>query len=297
MNIDDLKTFCLVARLGSLAAAARAEASEPSTVSRKIAALETELGTRLYQRTTRKLSLTEAGTVFLARIEPLLDDVAAACDAATATAEQPAGVLRITASNSFGEVVIAPMLAEFCRQFPAIEVDLLLTDNLVDLIAQQVDLALRLGPRPVGDLIISKLKSAERRLVASKEYLSTSVPIKNPSDILSHVCLPTTNAPQPPLWLFRRNADEVELPLSAKIRTSNTVALRQFVRDGIGISLLPDWIIEEDLMSGRLVEVLPEWKVSVGPQENAVWIAYPSRAYLPLKTRKFIDYLRGRFSA
>ena len=292
MELDDLKTFCRVAHLGSLAAAARSEASEASTVSRKIAALEAQLGARLFQRTTRKLSLTEAGAIFLSRILPILDDVAAARAAAIAGVEQPTGLLRITASNAYGEAVLAPLLTDFCRLFPAIEIDLMLSDNLVDLVAQQVDVALRLGPRPTGDLIVSRLKTVERRLVASKEYLSSAPSIEKPGDILAHACLATTNSPQLPLWLFEREGDNIALLVTAKIRTSNTLALRQFVRDGIGISLLPEWSVSEDVKSGRLVHLLPAWKVSVGAQESAVWIVYPSRSYLPLKTRKFIDFFR-----
>jgi DNA-binding transcriptional LysR family regulator len=292
MDFDDLKTFCRVAQLSSIAAAARAQASEASTVSRRIAALEAHLGTRLFQRTTRKLSLTEAGAIFLSRILPILDDVSAAREAAVAAVEQPDGLLRVTASNAYGEAVVAPLLGAFCAQYPKIEIDLLLSDALVDLVAQQVDVALRLGPRPSGDLIVSKLKTIERRLVASKEYLSSAPPVEQPGDIVAHVCLPTTNSPQPPLWLFRRNLEDIELVVPAKIRTSNTLALRQLVRDGVGISLLPEWSVDEDIKSGKLIQLLPNWKVSVGAQESAVWIAYPSRAYLPLKTRKFIDYFR-----
>ncbi|TAX87284.1 LysR family transcriptional regulator [Rhizobium leguminosarum] len=294
MDFDDLKTFCRVAQLSSIAAAARAEASDASTVSRRIAALEAQLGTRLFQRTTRKLSLTEAGTIFLSRILPILDDVSAAREAAVAAVEQPGGLLRVTASNAYGEAVVAPLLAAFCAQYPKIEIDLLLSDALVDLVAQQVDVALRLGPRPAGDLIVSKLKTIERRLVASKEYLSSVPRVEQPGDIVAHVCLPTTNSPQPPMWLFRRDVENIELVVPAKIRTSNTLALRQLVRDGVGISLLPEWSVDEDIESGRLVQLLSNWKISVEAQESAVWIAYPSRAYLPLKTRKFIDYLRER---
>ncbi|ESW94984.1 hypothetical protein X727_32110 [Mesorhizobium sp. L103C119B0] len=292
MDVDDLKTFCRVAQLGSIAAAARAEASEASTLSRRIAGLEAQLGTRLFQRTTRKLSLTEAGAIFLSRILPIVDEVTAAREAALATVEQPSGMLRVTASNAYGEAVVAPLLAGFCAQYPRIEIDLLLSDALVDLVAQQVDVALRLGPRPTGDLIVSKLKTIERRLVASKEYLSSVPPVDRPEDIGAHVCLPTTNSPQTPLWLFRRDLENIELTVPAKIRTSNTLALRQLVRDGVGISLLPEWSVDEDIKSGRLVQLLPGWKISVGAQESAVWVAYPSRAYLPLKTRKFIDFFK-----
>lgn len=292
MNTDDLQAFCRVAQLGSIAAAARAEASEASTVSRKISALEAQLGTRLFQRSTRKLALTEAGTTFLARIVPILNDLDAARDATMAMVERPAGLLRITASNSFGQAVVAPLLTEFCKAYPAIEIDLYLTDTVVDLVAEQVDVAVRLGPRPSGDLIISRLRSTERRLVASRDYLASTSDVAEPADILSCACLSTSRAPQQPPWRFQKDGESLEFAVHPKIRTANTLALRQLVRDGLGISLLPDWLVDEDIRHGRLVQLLPSWRPAVGAQESAIWAAYPSRSYLPLKTRKFLDHLR-----
>jgi DNA-binding transcriptional LysR family regulator len=296
MDTDDLRIFCRVAQLGSFAAAARAEASEASTISRQVASLEARLGTRLFQRTTRKLALTEAGEIFLSRITPVLDDLAAAQAATVAAIEQPAGLLRITASHAFGDAVLAPLLTEFCRQFPAIDIDLLLTDSVLDLVAQQVDVALRSGPRPSGDLVIAKLISTERRLVASSEYLARSGMVEEPGDLLKHTCLSTSNAPQQQIWFFRDEGSNLEVPIRPKIRTSSTLTLHRCVRDGLGVSLLVDWLVDEDIRNGRLVRLLPRWKIAAGAYESAVWIVYPSRAYLPLKTRTFIDYVRARLT-
>jgi DNA-binding transcriptional LysR family regulator len=292
MDTKDLGTFCLVARLGSLAAAARAEATEPSTVSRKIASLEAQLGTRLFQRTTRTLALTEAGAIFLARIEPILTDLITAQDAMLAAIEKPSGILRVTASNAYGEAVIAPLLPSFCRDYPAVEVDLLLTDNLVDLVSSQVDVAIRLGPRPSGDIIITKLKPTERRLVASADYLRSAPKLVDPKGLTDHSCLLTSNSPQQTTWFFHGEAVSLEVQLPARVRTSNTVVIRQWVLDGLGVSILPDWLVDADIQSGKLVWLLQSWKVSVGSRDSAVWAAYPTRAFLPIKTRKFIDHIR-----
>lgn len=294
MNTDDLRIFMRVAQLGNIAGAARAEALDASTVSRQIMSLEKQLGTRLFQRTTRKLTLTEAGEIFKSRVGPVLDDLDAARLAAVEGVEQPSGTLRVTASNAFGETVLAPLLADFCNSFPAIDIDLILTDDIVDLVSRQVDLGFRNGPRPTGDFVISKLLSTERRLVATGHYLAKSPQIAHPRDLVDHVCLTTSNTPQQQTWYFRGSAEKFEFAVRAKVRTASTISLHRCVRDGLGISLLVDWLVDADIDSGRLVQVLPEWKIAAGEGEAAVWVVYPSRAFLPLKTRKFIDFVRAR---
>jgi DNA-binding transcriptional LysR family regulator len=294
MNTDDLHIFLRVAQLGSIAAAARAEALDASTVSRQIMSLEAQLGTRLFQRTTRKLTLTEAGEIFKSRVGPVLDDLDAARSAAVAGVEQPSGTLRVTASHAFGEAVLAPLLADFCGSFPAIDVDLILTDDIVDLVERQVDLGFRNGPRPTGDLVISKLLATERRLVASADYLAKSPQIRHPYDLADHVCLTTSNAPQQQTWYFKSPAETIEFPIRARVRTASTISLHRCVRDGLGVSLLVDWLVGSDIDNGKLSRVLPEWRIAAGEGETAVWVVYPSRAFLPLKTRKFIDFVRAR---
>ena len=174
MELARLITFRAAARLGSIAAAARGAGVDASVVSRNVAALEAELGVRLLQRTTRRLELTEAGEIYLSRIEPLIDELAAAKEAAVGVVKQPQGRLRVTASSAYGQTVVAPLLRSFNLAYPDVQLELILTDNLIDLVTERIDLALRLGPTPAGDLIAARLATTQKRLVASPDYLRRS---------------------------------------------------------------------------------------------------------------------------
>lgn len=292
MELDRLQTFRDVARCGSLAAAARLAGCDASIVSRSIAALEAELGVRLFQRTTRRLQLTEAGEVYLKRIEPVLDELTTARDEALGLVGQPQGRLRLTASSAFGQTVIAPLLPAFRRAYPEVELELILTDALVDLIAERVDLALRLGPRPSGDWIVSRLMPTPMRAVASPDYLSTAPPLAVPGDIGGHACL-IPAAQSRATWIFRRDGVEEAISVGGAIATSNTLVLKRCALDGLGIAVLADWLVHDDLASCRLQGVLPEWEVAARHFDTGVWIVYPSRHFLPLKTRVFIDHLKA----
>lgn len=175
--------FVEVARHGSFAAAAKDRDIAPSSVSRAVAALEAELGVRLLQRTTRTMALTEAGHLYLNYIEPLIEELARARDAAASTAARPRGTLRITASATFGQMRIVPLLREFRSLYPELKIEGLFTDQNLDLVADRIDLAVKLAPAIEGDLIASKLMDIEYRVVASPSYLKSSGPLALPSDI------------------------------------------------------------------------------------------------------------------
>ena len=166
MNLDTLDLFVEVARKRSFAAVAKKRNVDPSSVSRAIADLEAELGLRLFQRTTRTMTLTEAGDVYLSRIEPLTEEIARAREAALQVTGQPRGLLRITASVTFGQMCIMPLLGDFRALYPHLKVECLFTDANLDLVADRIDLAVRLAPIVRGDLIVSKLM--DTRWVANK---------------------------------------------------------------------------------------------------------------------------------
>ena len=292
MDLDRLEAFRSVARVGSIAAAARAAGSDPSAVSRSIAALEAELGFRLFQRSTRRLALTEAGERYLRRIDPLIDEFTAAREEALGLVGRPRGHLRVTASSAFGQTVIAPLLASFRRAFPDVVLELLLTDAIVDLVTERVDLAFRLGPRPSGDYIVGRLRPTKMQVVASPSYLREALAVKEPTDLATSNCL-LSALQRSARWTFRRRDETEEVVVTGGVATSNTVVLRHCALDGLGLALLADWLVDRDVAEGRLAVVLPDWTVSVGDTEPGVWIVYPSRSFLPLKTRAFINLLRG----
>ena len=293
MNISNLQSFTEVARRGSIAGAARAMACDPSAVSRNLAALEAELGIRLFERTTRRLELTEAGQRYLRRIEPIMDELAAAQDEMRGLVGRPQGRLRVTASSAYGQTVVAPLIMSFRRDFPEVKLDLILTDAVIDLVAERIDVALRLGRRPSGNLIAARLATTTMRLVADPAYLRSAPPIRCPGDIASHPCLVSSPHPEAN-WTFQQpGGAEKRISVIGHVATSNTLVIRRCARDGLGVALLADWLVSDDIASGRLSVVLPDWKATTGGVETGVWIVYPTRSLLPLKTRAFIDHLRS----
>ena len=291
MDLERLKTFRDIAHCGSIAGAARLAGCDPSAVSRSIASLEAELGVRLFQRTTRRLELTEAGEGYLRRIEPLIDELLVARDEALGLAGRARGRLRVTASSAYGQTVVAPLLRSFRERFPDVQLELYLTDTLVDLVGDRVDVALRLGPRPAGDWIAARLARTVMRVVASPDYLRSSPAIAVPEDIAGQTCLIGVFQSRA-TWIFRHSGREETVSVSGTIATSNTLVLKRCVLEGLGVAVLADWLVDEEVAAGRLVIALPGWDVAVRDFDTGVWIVYPSRSFLPVKTRSFIDHLK-----
>ena len=291
MELERLKTFRDVAHCGSIAAAARLASCDPSAVSRSITSLETELGVRLFQRTTRRLELTEAGEGYLRRIEPLVDELLVARDEVLGLVGRTRGRLRVTASSAYGQTVVAPLLRSFREEFPEVELELFLTDALIDLVGDRVDVALRLGPRPVGDWIAARLARTVMRVVANPEYLRSSPAIAVPQEIVGHACLISILQSRA-TWTFRRLDQEETVSVVGAIATSNTLVLKRCALEGLGVAVLADWLVDEEVAAGRLKIVLPGWEVAVRGFDTGVWIVYSSRSFLPVKTRAFIDHLK-----
>jgi DNA-binding transcriptional LysR family regulator len=293
MDISVLQLFVDVVKQGSFAAVARDRNVDPSSVSRAIAGLEAELGIRLLQRTTRKLSPTEAGMTYFLRIEPLVDEMQQAIDVAADLSGQPKGTLRITASVSFGLKRIVPLLPKFRSIYPDLTIDLLLTDMNVDLFAERIDLAIRLGLLADSTLIAQQLLKTRYFVCASPQYLHQWGHPKIPSEIERHNCLLFPYAGFRSRWIFK-NSDRAETEIFVRGDTiiSTSIALQHCAIAGMGLALLPNWLIEDDLRDGRLINVFPSYDVMATDFGTAAWLVYPSRAYVPLKVRVFIDFLK-----
>jgi len=297
MNLDTLDLFVEVARKRSFAAVAKKRNVDPSSVSRAIADLEAELGLRLFQRTTRTMTLTEAGDVYLSRIEPLTEEIARAREAALRVTGQPLGLLRITASVTFGQMCIMPLLGDFRALYPHLKVECLFTDANLDLVADRIDLAVRLAPIVRGDLIVSKLMDTRYRVVASPAYLASRPPVGRPSDLSAHKVLFFNLKAFRNRWLFRDAAGHVEsVPIDGDITLAPAGSLLAAAIDGLGPALLPDWLIENAIGRGELVDVLPEYRAAATTFDTAAWLVYPSRAFVPRKVRAMVDFLRVRLA-
>lgn len=295
MNINDLKIVSLVAEQGSFAAASRVLSVDPSSVSRTVAAVEARLGLRLFRRSTRSLSATEEGKIYLSRLRPLLDELDQAQDAAREVSRRPSGTLRLTASVAFAHKCIVPHLSDFQALYPDIALEILPSDANLDLTANAIDLAIRLAPSPSGDLVSTKLMGTVYRVIASPEYLSRSGPLSKPEDLQAHNCLRFALPEFRTRWRFRSGGDApTDVPVSGNLIIANALSLRQAALNGLGPALLANWLINDDIARGTLVDLFPDTDCTATEFDTAAWALYPSRSYLPSKVRVAIDFLREK---
>jgi len=293
MDTKSLQIVVLTERLGSFAAAARALDIDPSSVSRTVAAVEAELRLRLFQRTTRRLTTTEAGESYIRRITPLVEELDRAGEEAGAKRGTPTGTLRLTASVAFAQESIVPHLGQFLELYPKLDIDLIPSDANIDLLSEGIDLAIRLSAAPKGDLISTRLCATRYCIVAAPDYVETAPPLKVPEDLSRHNCL-RFNLPQyRDSWLFRtKDGASFDVPVSGRVTVTNALALRQAARDGLGPALLPDWLVNRDIAAGTLIDLFPDHDCTATTFDTAAWALYPSRSYLPRKVRVAIDFLK-----
>lgn len=291
----DLIGLCIaVARRGSFAAVARERGVDPSAVSRQVAALEASLGFAVFERTTRRLSPTEAGRVYLARVADPLAALEAAREAGADVVAAPAGLLRVTTSVAFGERWLVPRLAAFHTAYPAIEIDAVLTDATLDLSAEGIDVALRLGPRPSGTGVASRLMATRYHAVAAPDYLDRRGRPDAPLDLAGHDCLVFPLSGYRTRWRFREPGGMAEgVAVHPTLTVSNALALRRAALEGMGVALLAGWTVADDLAAGSLIDLFPSLEASAADFDTAVWIVRPTGAYTPRKATALVDHLRA----
>ena len=288
-----MKIFVEVAHRGSFAAVARDRDVDPSSVSRAVALLEEEVGVRLFQRSTRRVTLTEAGEIYLARIAIVVDELDHAGEEARGMSSDPTGTLRLTTSVAYGNTCLVPLLPQFRQQYPNIKLELLLTDTVVDLVSERVDLAIRLAQQFEADFVATKLLDTHYRVCASPEYLTKNKTPTKPQELQQHNCLlfPLPNFRS--RWVFKCKKGTIEeVAIHGDVTILNALALRTCALSGMGPVLLPNWLIDEDIAQGKLIDLFPDFRVTANEFNNAIWLGYPSRAHLPNKVRVMIDFLK-----
>lgn len=291
MDLADVGVFVEAARVGSLAAAARRLGIAPMAASRRLAALEQEVGARLVHRTTRALSLTPEGGAFLPHAQAMLEDETAARAAIRPSGAGASGILRVTASAPFGRKVVAPMIPAFMRANPDLQVDLQVTDAITDIVASGIDVAIRIAVLRDNSLIARRLDANPRKLYASPAYVAEHGAPKILADLADHQCLAITGVSH---WTFMIGDKPVQQRVSGRFTASGVETLHMACLGGLGITMLSDWNIREDVAAGRLVEVpladavLESW---------SIWAVYPSARLVPAKTRLFIDTLGQHLKA
>lgn len=291
MNLEHIKIFVLTYQTGHFASVAKELNVAPSSISRTIAGLEEQLKTRLFQRSTRKLIPTQAGELYYQKIKPVVEEFEHVNQQLIDDTSNPSGKIKITASTSYGQIILAPLLKTFCQQYPAITVDLLLSDTRVDIIAEQVDIAIRHGQLPDSSLIARKLKEVKYHLVATPDYLANNSTIAIPKDITQHSLITFNYEGFIKEWSFKKNQTLKKIPIEPKISISNAATIRDCVKNQLGLALLADWTIEKDLKTGALTSVLADWNISGSSQQSSIWLIQPSRAFIPAKVKAFTDFL------
>jgi DNA-binding transcriptional LysR family regulator len=293
MDTENMRIFVEVAQRGSFASVARDRDIDPSSVSRAIALLEDEVGVRLFQRSTRRVMLTEAGKIYLARVAALVDELDHASEEARGMSIDPTGTLRLTTSVAFGNTRLIPLLPEFVKRYPQIKLELLFTDTVIDLVSERVDLAIRLARRFDADFIATKLRDSDYRVCASPKYLKKNIRPATPQDLQQHNCLlfPLPNFRS--RWIFKNKKGKLEeVAIHGDVSILNGLALRDCALAGMGPVLMADWLIDEEIAKGNLIDLFPSYRVTANEFDNAVWLGYPSRAHLPNKVRVMIDFLK-----
>lgn len=288
--LPDFAVFVAVAETEGFSAAARRLRVSKAMVSVAMSRLEARLGVRLFHRTTRRLSLTEAGAASLPHAQRALLAARDAEEAATHALTSPRGTLRINAPMSFGLLHVVPALGEFAKQCPEVRVDLVLDDRVLDLVEGGFDLAIRIGTLGDSSLVAHRLGATQNAVVAHPKYLARAGTPRAPSDLSDHAALLYTLAASGPRWTFIRGSRKETVHVKGPLRANSSLALRQAVLQGLGVASVPRFLVGEELARGALVQVLPEWSLP----EHGIFALTPERELMPRKTRVFIDFFRGR---
>jgi DNA-binding transcriptional LysR family regulator len=290
--IADLDIFARVARTGNMSAAGRELGLSPAVVSKRISLLEDEVGARLFQRTTRQLTLTETGEGYYKRVVDILNLVEEAQDFVSRRNTKARGLLKVTAPTSFSRRHIGPYLPEFLSRYPEIELDMHLTDDFVDIISRGFDVAIRIGELQDSSLVQKKLASDMRVIVAAPKYLEKAGNIPTTlADLDFHNCL---LAGAQDTWRLQGPDGEHALKVKGNVRSNSAEFTREALLAGVGLGLRSLWDIGPELKRGELKIVLPEYR---GADAVAIYAVYPCRDFMPTKVNALIEYLSGLYGA
>lgn len=290
--MQSMQVFRRVAEVRSFSAVAREINASQSTVSKHVAALEERLGTKLFNRSTRSLTLTDAGAEYYRYCVRILNDFQEAEASVGRGRIRPTGILRVSATTAFGKMFIVPLLNDFLHDYPDVEVDLVLDDRYVDLVKDGIDLAIRIGPLADSSLVARKIGTSKRVLVASPDYLVKHGIPKTPVQLASHSCLLYTLQEAPNEWFFNspQYGDE-SVQVGGRLKTNSHSVLLDAALADLGIATLCEWHVKEHVRKGRLTMLLKNYSLT-SYDVNAL---YTERRYVPQKIKCLVDHLRESF--
>ena len=289
-----MKVFVRVVETGSFSAIARENATTQSSVSKQVAALEAHLGAKLLSRSTRSLSLTEEGETFFPEARRLVSDFEAAEGRLRSGKAQLMGWLRVAASVGYGRRILMPRVRSFLERHPAVRIDLRLSDGFTDLIEQGVDVAIRIGDLPDSSLVARKIGVSERVLVAHPAYferLTGGGPrLEHPRDLMAHNCIVYTEVATQNAWEFIGPSGETEhVRVAGNLQSNSSEAIRAAALSGLGVCHAPSWLLHDELASGLVIRLLPEWQGRPIP----IHAVYPSHRQHVAKIEAFVSHILG----
>jgi DNA-binding transcriptional LysR family regulator len=292
-RLAEMMTFAKVVESGSFSAAAAALATSKSLVSKQISTLESALGVRLLNRTTRSMSLTEIGAAYYEHCARIAQAIDAAEETVTQLQAEPRGVLKITSPVIFASLHLAPALQTFLTRYGEVEVELNATDRIIDLVEESYDLAIRITESPNPSMVARRIARVRWATCASPAYLKRHGTPRVPQDLANHQCLLYQGVPAAhTTWRYRAGNKETIVRVSGNCRVNSSEVLLQLALDGMGIVMFPTYILGQHLQSGRLKEILPE---CVAYPEMALYATYMQNRYMLPKVRAFIDHLLEHF--
>ncbi len=288
--VSGMAVFVAVVEEGSLAAAARRTGLTPSAVSKLVTRLERGFGTRLLRRTTRRMTVTDAGQAFFERARGILEELRTVEQQMASKSAEPRGLLRVSTPLLLGQTRVVPILLAFLQKMPQISLDLELTDRVVDLVGERIDVAVRITSAPPASFVARRVGSIRRALCASPGYLRTRGTPHKPSELAEHSCLLLSAAPASVVWNFappKPGGAPESVRVSGRLRVNNTLALHEAAKAGLGIADLPRYVVEDDLRARRLVAVLEPFE----PEERGVFVIYAAGPWLPVRIRELTKHL------
>ena len=283
--------FVRIVETGSFSAVAREMNTTQPTVSKQLTWLERHLKTRLLNRSTRQLSLTEAGSAYYESSKRILDTVNEAEANLGVLQTQLSGVLRINCSIGMGQMYVGPLVLKFQSMHPGLMIDLSYVDRFVDVVEEGIDLAIRIGRLTDSSLTARRLGTSRRSIIATPRYLQKNGTPKTPQDLADHNCILYAYLSTGNEWIFQGKGEEIRVKVSGTLRANNGEAIRQAVMADLGIAASPVWLIQDDLKSGKVQEILGEFAPASG-EINAV---YPSGRHVSVKVRAFTEFLKAEF--
>lgn len=291
-QLEDIAVFTTVVEQGSFSGAGKKLGLAKSAISKRVDRLENALGLRLLQRSTRSLSMTEAGSAIHEKAVLSMTLLEEARSHASNLTQTPQGIIKVTTSVAFGKLCVAPLLAEFLQKFPHIKIQLTLLDRTVDLAEEGFDLAIRLTRSPPDLLVAKALMPIDYVLCAAPEYVKKQ-PIQTPTDLTGFNCLSYGQQDLNHAWSFQKSGVKETVRVSGNIVVNSSEVVRDLVLAGVGIGLVARYAVANELSNGSLCELLPDWKPSESFAQTAFAVWKPQN-HLPQKIRVFVDFLQNR---